>query len=66
MRSLHVTWYANVIYLLKRGANASLVMDNGSTPLHAAASRHRENMVRLLCEHGCDTLVEDCRGLIPE
>ena len=58
--------YASVTYLLKRGADASLATDNGSTPLHAAASRNRENMVRLLCEHGCDTLVEDCKGLIPE
>ena len=23
-------------------------------------------MVRLLCERGYDTLVEDCKGLIPE
>ena len=64
--SVRCDGYASVTYPLKRGADASLATDNGSTPLHAAASRDRENMVRLLCEHRCDTLVEDCKGLIPE
>jgi ankyrin repeat protein len=51
--------------LLKAGANARVVDEYGSTPMHDAAMRGHVRIIRLLAEHGADIDSGNCRGRTP-
>ena len=45
---------ANVVSLLKAGADASLGDNYGAPPIHKAAQRDHHSVLKVLLEHGCD------------
>ena len=51
-----------VEYFLSRGASANVTTYSGNTPLHTAAGRHMQEMIRLLSEHGADVNMANMEG----
>ncbi|NQT20220.1 MAG: ankyrin repeat domain-containing protein [Planctomycetes bacterium] len=51
--------------LVDQGASVHDILDNGATPLHVAASWHRESLVKLFIEKGADVNAKDNDGETP-
>ena len=51
-----------VEYFLSRGASANVTTYTGNTPLHTAAGRHMDEMIKLLSNHGADVNIANMEG----
>lgn len=55
-----------VEYFLSRGASANVPTFSGNTPLHTAAGRQMQEMIKLLSRHGADVNVANLEGDKPK
>ena len=51
-----------VEYFLSRGASANVTTYTRNTPLHTAAGRHMDEMIKLLSNHGADVNIANMEG----